>query len=63
MPDYRLYLLTANQHMKRPIILTCDDDKQAIAKMTDTVAVHGAELWEGPRLVLRTFPQAPPQKD
>ena len=62
MPEYRLYLLTADQHLKRPILMTCDDDEQAMARMADTVAVHGAELWEGPRLVLKTVPQEP-QKD
>ena len=63
MPEYRLYLLTADQHLKRPTVLTCDDDEKAIAEMTSTVAPHGAELWQGPRLVLRISSQAPPQKE
>jgi hypothetical protein len=63
MRNYRLYLLTADHHMKPPIIVTCDDDEQAMERMGHTVAVHGAELWDGPRLVLRTSSQAPPQKD
>ncbi len=58
MPDYRLYLLTAGDRIDRAIVLTCDDDEQAIAEMAiSTVAADGAELWQGARLVRRVAPQ------
>lgn len=58
MPDYRLYLLTAGDRIDRAIVLTCDDDEQAIAEMAiQTVAADGAELWQGARLVRRVAPQ------
>jgi hypothetical protein len=63
MPDYRLYLLTAGDHIDRAIVLTCDDDEQAIAEMAiNTVTADGAELWLGARLVLRVAPKPDPEK-
>jgi len=57
MPDYRLYLLTAGDRIDRAIVLTCDDDEQAIAEMASrAVAADGAELWQGSRRVLRVPP-------
>jgi hypothetical protein len=57
MPVYRLYLLTAGDRIDRAMVLTCDDDEQAIAEMeTHTVAAGGAELWLGERLVHRVAP-------
>lgn len=57
MPDYRLFLLTAADRIDRAMILTCDDDEQAIAEM----AVHceqacGGELWLEQRIVNRIAP-------
>lgn len=64
MPDYRLYLLTAGDRIAQALVMTCDDDAQAVEEMAiKTVSADGAELWQGSRLVLRTPPQAPPNKD
>ncbi len=61
MPDYRLYLLTAGDRIDRAIVLTCDDDDQAIAEMAlQTKAADGAELWQGSRRVLRVPPTVSP---
>lgn len=63
MPDYRLYLLTAGDRIDRAIVLTCEDDEQAIVEMAlQTVAADGAELWQGSRRVLRIPPMESPSR-
>lgn len=60
MQDYRLYLLTAGDRIERAIVLTCEDDDQAIAEMeTHALMADGAELWLGERLVRRIAPMGP----
>lgn len=60
MPDYQLYLLTVSDHIDRTVLLTCDDDEQALAEMAiNAVTAGGVELWQDQRLVRRVPPVGP----
>lgn len=64
MPDYRVYLLTARDRIDRAIILTCDNDEQAIAEMAlHSMTASGAELWLGQNLVHRIAPVGEDEKN
>ena len=61
MADYRLFLLNAGDRIDRALILTCEDDEQAIAETAlNSVTAKGAELWLGQRLVHRIAPSGKP---
>ena len=57
MPDYRVYLLNAQDRIEEALLVTCDDNEQAIAEMVlNAEAANGAELWQLGRLVHRVKP-------
>ena len=52
MPEYRLYAVTRDNHIKGgPEIVTCDEE--AVLKAQEMVDGHDIELWEGKRRVHR----------
>lgn len=54
MPEYRLYALTRDNHIKGvPATITCENDEAAILKAKEVVDGHGIELWSGSRRVSR----------
>ena len=61
MPDYRVYLLNAQDRIEEALLLTCDDDEQAIAAMAiHTLDACGAELWLGQNRIYRVPPKGKP---
>jgi hypothetical protein len=54
MPEYRLYAVTRDNHIKGvPATVTCESDEAAILKAREMVDGHDIELWEGKRRVSR----------
>lgn len=54
MTDYRAYPITGDNHIEQPaIVVTADNDEQAIQRSLPLVNGHDVELWEGARLVTR----------
>jgi len=51
--DYRLFLLDAQDHVSRALVLECDDDEQAIAEAGRSEHDGAMELWQGARVVKR----------
>jgi hypothetical protein len=54
MPEYRAYSITGDNHIDQAaIVITADDDDQAIQLALPLVNGHDVELWEGARRVTR----------
>jgi hypothetical protein len=54
MPDYRVYLITEDNHIaSAPIKIACDDDLMAVRQSQKLLDHHDIQLWEGRRLVTR----------
>jgi hypothetical protein len=54
MPDYRIYLITEDDHIASPPVkIACDDDLSAIGQSKKLLERHDIQLWEGRRLVTR----------
>ena len=54
MPDYRAYPITRDNHIEQPaIVISADNDDEAIEQALPLVNGHDVELWEGARLVTR----------
>ncbi|HEY1749894.1 MAG TPA: hypothetical protein VGG29_01435 [Caulobacteraceae bacterium] len=58
MPDYRLYFLDADDHIRHVVELECTDDRQAMDVVEEHVDGRTMELWRRARLVHR-FPASP----
>jgi hypothetical protein len=58
MPDYRLYFLDAQRHVRRRLDMECRDDAHAVAVIRECISDGPLELWEGARLV-QVFDPAP----
>lgn len=58
MPDYRLYFMSADDHVVRAQDLDCPNDEaaRAAARRLDHATV--IEIWSGKRLVGRVEPEA-----
>jgi hypothetical protein len=54
MPDYRAYPITRDNHIEQAaVVITADDDKEAIEQAQQLVNGHDVEVWEGARRVGR----------
>jgi hypothetical protein len=54
MPDYRIYLVTEDDHIaSAPVKIACDDDLSAVRQSQKLLDRHDIQLWEGRRLVTR----------
>jgi hypothetical protein len=55
MPEYRIYLVTEDNHIAAaPIRFVCDDDVAAVQHSEDVRNRNGVmQLWQGRRLVTR----------
>ena len=53
LPDYRLYLLDKNNHVRRRVDLECRDDEHAIEVVSEHEWYSVMELWQRYRLVRR----------
>ena len=54
MPDYRVYMVAADNHIKgAPHIIACADDHEAIQQAKQFRDDHDIELWSGNRFVIR----------
>ncbi len=51
MPDYRAYVLNADNSFKTVRTFCCDDDDAAIAEATKQLDGHDIELWDQARKV------------
>ena len=56
LPDYRLYFLDKNDHIRRRIDLDCRDDAHATEVAAEHMDGNARELWDGARLVRRFEP-------
>jgi hypothetical protein len=54
MPDYRIYLVTEDDHIaSTPLKIACDDDLSAVRQSEKLLDRHDIQVWEGRRLVTR----------
>ena len=54
MPDYRIYLVTQDNHIaSAPIRIACDSDLVAIQQSHKLLDSKDVQLWQGRRLVTR----------
>lgn len=54
MPDYRIYLVTKDDHIaSRPLKIACDDDLSAVRQSEKLLDRHDIQVWEGRQLVTR----------
>ena len=55
MRDYRIYVVTKYNHFERvpPVIITCENDKEAIQKAQKLEEYHDIELWDGAGQIIR----------
>jgi hypothetical protein len=54
MPHYVVYVFTRdNKIWNPPIVMTCDDDKEAVGQAEQLVDGNDIELWDGDRRVGR----------
>ena len=54
MPLYRVYTLSKSDHIeRRPSIVTCANDQEAIERAKSLMDGHDIELWDGVRFVTR----------
>jgi hypothetical protein len=54
MPDYRIYLVTEDNHIaSAPVKIACDNDLSAIRQSQKLLDRHDIQLWQGRRLVTR----------
>jgi hypothetical protein len=51
MPDYRLYFLDSDGHIKRAVELHCASDAEAIAAVEQHRDGRAMELWDRARVV------------
>jgi hypothetical protein len=51
MADYRAYRIENDHVAGVPIIITCDNDQDAIREAKKMVDGHDIELWDGARFV------------
>jgi hypothetical protein len=52
MPNYRICLITQDNHSK-PVTIVCDDDQTAIQRSQKLLDRNDVRLWQGRRLVTR----------
>ena len=60
MPQYRLYILDADGHIKRRIDLDCRDDGEAIERAIEHEIGTGMDLWCDARRVRMFSPPGSP---
>ena len=56
MPDYRIYLLSAQDKIEGPALnIVCDSNEDAVRHAAERLLEkgHHAEIWQGARLVKR----------
>ena len=53
MRGYRLYLITSDNRIERPIDMVCDDDAEALKLADEHREGRPAELWERARIVAK----------
>jgi hypothetical protein len=54
MPDYRICLITQDNHIaSAPVTIVCDDDLTAIDCSQKLLDRNDVQLWQGRRLVTR----------
>jgi hypothetical protein len=54
MTDYRVYVLTDNDHIaKAPEVISCESDVEAVENAKQRLNGHDIEIWDGPRVVTR----------
>jgi len=52
MPDYRIYLVTEDNHIaSAPVGIACDNDLSAVRQSQKFLDRHDIQLWQGRRLV------------
>ena len=52
MPDYRIYLITQDNHIaSAPIRIVCDNDLAAVQQSHKLLDGNDIQLWQGRRLV------------
>ena len=54
MPEYRIFPLTSDNHIKNaPALVVCENDSAALEQAKKMLDGHNLEVWEGNRLVTR----------
>jgi hypothetical protein len=54
MPDYRICLITQDNHIaSTPVTIVCDDDKTAVQHSQKLLDRNDIQLWQGRRMVTR----------
>ncbi len=51
MPDYRLFFLTAENHIVDHLVHKCSDDLDALDKARGLAINHSIEIWQAKRRV------------
>jgi hypothetical protein len=60
LPLYRAFSIYNDRIVGPPIVLTCDDDEEAIEQARKLVTDSDIELWQLGRLIIRLRPAKPP---
>jgi hypothetical protein len=54
MPEYRIFPLTSDNHIKNaPALVVCENDSAALEQAKKMLDGHNLEVWEGTRRVTR----------
>jgi hypothetical protein len=54
MPEYRIFPLTSDNHIKSaPALIVCENDSMAMKQAQKMLDGHDLEVWEGTRRVTR----------
>jgi hypothetical protein len=57
MAQYRIYTLTADEHIQTPPeIIECPDDEAAIRRAQYLLDGHAIEVWQMKRMIIRLEP-------